>query len=477
MSLFPRPTSIRLRLTLWYAGAMVVVLALYATTIYLFVSRSASQALDAQLESDFQWPRTMLGRSEDGSIAPYYEVEDSETSPWLQVWSLDGELLYRTRNAEQNPVPGAHTLALQAGNRIVTVGQMVPSYRVLSGRGAIAGSGQFVIQVAESEFQMQQDLRELLLILVLGLPLSVAVAGFGGYTLARRALAPVDRMAERARAITAEKLTERLPVGNPRDEVGRLATVFNETLTRLESSFEQMRQFTAHASHELRTPLTAIRSVGEVGLRQHRSERAYREVIGSMLEEVDRLSQLVDRLLILSRVELGTAGLNAEIVDLSEIAAEASAQLEVLAEEKGQTVSVKKTPGMFWVGDRTLLRQALLNLIDNAIKYTPSGGRIEIRTAREGRVSRLDVVDNGPGIPESLRAHIFERFYRGDESHSQDAGGSGLGLSIAEWAVEACRGQLTLERTTTEGSTFRITLPANVGERAPTTETVASQPE
>src|SRR5204862_6589265 len=167
--------------------------------------------------------------------------------------------------------------------------------------------------------------------------------GVGGYVLARRALAPVDRMAERARSINAERLNDRLPVDNPDDELGRLATVFNETLTRLESSFDQMRRFTADASHELRTPLTAIRSVGEVGLPGHRDEAAYREIIGSMLEEVDRLALLVDRLLTLSRADTGQAKPSADVVDISEMAKELAEQLSVLAEEKNQTITVQSS--------------------------------------------------------------------------------------------------------------------------------------
>lgn len=467
MRLSRYPMSLRLRLTFWYAGAMVVVLALYAATVFLFVRQSASQALDAELRSDFQWPREMLDRLPDGSIAPYYEIEDSASSPWLQVWSLDGELLYHTRNAEQNPVPNAIDLAREASDRVVVLQNMVPTMRVLSAVSRIGGED-VVIQVAESEFAMQRNLHDLMLILALGLPLSVVAAGFGGYSLARRALAPVDRMAERARAITAERLTERLPVGNPEDELGRLATVFNETLTRLESSFEQMKRFIAHASHELRTPLTAIRSVGEVGLRHHRDESGYRDVIGSMLEEVDRLAQLVDRLLILSRIESGPLDLATDRVDLSDLAQEVAGQLEVLAEERHQTIETSKARGLVWMGDRMLLRQALLNLVDNGIKYTPAGGRITIRVGQSGEQALVEVADTGPGISEEHRARVFDKFYRIDESRAQVNGGSGLGLSIAKWAVEACGGCLTLERAEANGSTFRITLPTNItSHRAP----------
>jgi heavy metal sensor kinase len=313
-----------------------------------------------------------------------------------------------------------------------------------------------------------------MLILVLGLPLGVATASLGGYSLARRALAPVDRMAEHARLITAERLSDRLPVHHPEDELGRLATVFNETLGRLEASFEQMRRFTADVSHELRTPLTAIRSVGEVGLREHRDERAYRSIIGSMLEEVDRLSGLVDRLLTLSRAESGQAKLSLEVVDLGELAEDVVAYLGVLAEEKRQSLTfdcVGKPRGSC---DRLVLRQSLINLVDNAIKYTQAGGRISVRVSDSPSGPTIDVSDTGPGIAPDVRARVFDRYYRGGRSQAADIGGSGLGLAIARWAVEANGGRLSLEETGPGGSRFRITLPRPPGVRAPETRAVSA---
>jgi heavy metal sensor kinase len=264
-------------------------------------------------------------------------------------------------------------------------------------------------------------------------------------------------MAEHARLITAERLKDRLPVDNPDDELGRLATVFNDTLTRLESSFERMRRFTMDASHELRTPLTAIRTVGEVGLRGRRDELAYREIIGSMLEEVDRLSQLVDRLLMLSRADTNQASLSMDNVDLCDLVRDVAAQLSVLAEEKQQSISIELSAAPSWTGDQLVLRQALLNLVDNAIKYTPEGGRIKISLAETDSGPTIDVSDTGPGIPAELQTRIFDRFYRIDESRTS-GNGTGLGLSIAKWAVEANRGQLTLEQTNGVGSRFRIAL-------------------
>jgi signal transduction histidine kinase len=250
-----------------------------------------------------------------------------------------------------------------------------------------------------------------------------------------------------------------LPVDNPGDELGRLASVFNETFARLESSFERMRHFTADASHELRTPLTAIRSVGEVGLRGRRDESAYREIIGSMLEEVDRLALLVDRLLMLSRADTGESKLSRDVVDLHILAQEIAEQLGVLAEEKDQSIQLRLEDVPRWIGDRMVLRQALLNLVDNAIKYSPTGGAIEIRVAQSGDQTVIDVSDTGPGIPVELQSRIFDRFYRVDKARSRENGGTGLGLAIAKWAVEVNGGHLTLEPDSGTGSCFRISLP------------------
>ncbi len=457
MTRWLRPRSVRVRLALWYVGVMVVVLAVYIAAVFELVRTNASGVLDEQLRVDFDWASDMLAQRPDGTIAPYDETGEGD-SPWLQVWSLNGQLLYDTPEARRNPVPASDQLAVKADEQIVTVPGVSPPYRILSGPSRIGGQP-VVVQVARSELTITQSMKQLLFVLLLGLPFGVAAAGLGGYSLARRALAPVDRMSERARLITAERLKERLPVDNPDDELGRLATVFNETLTRLESSFEQMRRFTADASHELRTPLTVIRSVGEVGLRGRRDEVAYREIIGSMLEEVDRLARLVDRLLMLSRADTGQSKLSTDIVDLSELADEVAAQLGVLAEEKQQSITLERNGAPRWTGDRLVLRQALLNLVDNAIKYSPVGGRITIRVAESPAAAVVEVSDTGPGIPEELQSRIFDRFYRLDKSRSRDNGGTGLGLSIAKWAVEVNGGQLTLEKTNGVGSTFRITLP------------------
>jgi heavy metal sensor kinase len=306
--------------------------------------------------------------------------------------------------------------------------------------------------------RMEQQLREILVVLVAGLPLIVVLAGAGGYLLARRALAPIDQLGAEARRITAERLHERLTVPNDRDEIGRLAGVINDTLARLEASFEQLRRFTADASHELRTPLSVIRGIGEMGLRETRTPAEYKEAIGSMLEEVDRLTRLVDTLLRLSRGDAGTVRLSPEPLDLGELALDVVGSLGILAEERQQRLAVSAPSGIRVAADRLVLRDAITNVVDNAIKYAPKQSSIGVAVARDGASATVSVSDEGPGIPPEHRERIFNRFYRIDEGRAREMGGAGLGLAIARWAVEANGGRISVD-SAGRGSVFRIVLP------------------
>jgi len=434
-----RHRSIRVRLTLWYAAVLSAVLALYAGGVFAFLRHSLSEDLDGGLRDDREVAEQMLERTPAGGISwraePEDDGDDAVAGRWLEVRSPDGTLLYARPSGVPADLP----------------------VRRLSGPYTVDGLP-VVIQVARSEEPLRRELRELLMIMGAGLPLAVAIAGMGGYFLARRALAPVSRMADRARTITAERLGERLPVENPEDELGQLAAVFNDAFARLERSFDQLRRFTADASHELRTPLTAMRSVGEVGLREHRGAAAYREIIGSMLEETDRLGRLVEGLLTLSRADGGNVLLKREGVDLAELARDVAAHLGVLAEEKRQSFAVEASgPVPAWV-DRVVIRQALINLVDNAVKYTPPGGSVRI-VVRDGAPGpTIEVADTGSGIPPEHRDRVFDRFYRIDKARSRDIGGAGLGLAIVRWAVEAHGGRIDLDSVEGRGSTFRITL-------------------
>ena len=458
-----RSHSVRVRLTFWYVGAMIVVLGVYVGAVYLFVSRNASEALNRQLRQDFTWVYASLYLDDFGEymLNEPERLDPDFPLPWVQVWRGDRTIVvFRNQEARARLVPESRSIP----EGIVELDTVGGRMRILTQRGALSNS-RVIIQVGRLEAPMKAELRDLALIFFLGLPLAVAGAGIGGYMLARRALAPIEGMTEHARTITAERLHDRLPVNNPEDEMGRLAAVFNETLGRLEQSFAQMRRFTADVSHQLRTPLTAIRSVGEVGLRSgQRDEAAYRGIIGSMLEETDRLSALVDRLLTLSRAEMHAETLAAEPVNLVELAEDVVGHLGVLAEEKGQSLTVDATGTPTAIADRVVLRQALINLVDNAIKFTPEGGKVSIRVSGSDGRAIVDVSDTGPGIPADARDRIFDRFYRGDEHAGL---GTGLGLSIAKGAVEANGGDLTLARSNSGGTTFRITLARRPISRDP----------
>jgi heavy metal sensor kinase len=455
-----RGRSVRLKLTVSYMSAMVVVLVVYAGCLLWALQRSASQSLDERLRGDFRWAAEMAEQRPDGTLT-WFETtsSDDEDLPWLQVWTPGGQLLFKTAAVQRLPIVESGTLAAHADNSIEVVRRRVP-IRVLSGPSHVGGKP-VVIQVARSEAVMRQNVQDLLFMLLVSLPVAVAVAGVGGYSLARRALAPVERIAERARSVTADRIGERVAADNPTDELGRLTGVINDMLERLESSFTQMRRFTSDVSHELRTPLTAIRSVGEVALRSSHTADELRGVVGSMLEESDRLAILVDRLLMLSRAELGHAKLSIEPLDLRELAEQVVAHLSVLAEEKGQALQLEPGAPVRCQGDPAVLRQALVNLVDNAIKYTPPGGHIRLRAAAGPREAVLEIADSGPGIEPATAAHVFDRFYRGrsDAERASDTG-VGLGLAIAKWAVEVNGGRLTVESRPGHGSTFRLSLSA-----------------
>lgn len=453
------PTTLRMRLTLWYATALTVILVLYAAGVYAFVQHNLYVELDRQVNEDFEAAEASLrvGNIQQWLDGNHHEHEQEGTASWGSVWDGEGKLLYHRVPVDRLALPAVSTPPVRRSEPAtipLTDGEMV---RQVVGPYVVE-ERPVVIAVARSENRVRHGLNELLLILLVGLPIAVGLAGFGGWFLAGRALHPVKRMAAEARTISAERLSKRLPVA-AKDELGSLATVFNETLARLEKSFGEMRRFTADASHELRTPLTAMRSVGEVGLKESRDEPAYRAIIGSMLEEVDRMSRLVEGLLTLARADGTGVRLNTERVDLEDLAREVATYLEALAEEKGQRIVVESAGEVPVEVDRTVFRQALVNLVDNAIKYGPRGSSVLIRVSEPAPSDAiLEVVDSGPGIPDEHRQQVFERFYRVDESRARELGGAGLGLAIARWAVEIHGGRIELETEPGKGSLFRIIL-------------------
>ncbi len=439
MRLLFRPRSVRMRLTLWYAGALGVALLAYALFVYLLLWRMLTLDLDRQLEQDIKLTEGMLEMEKGHLVWEDVHLESDEEIPGVDVEAPDGTRLYRSPRYKR-----IHNA----------------DHRSMKREGFIEGVGPVTIEAFRRLEPLRDEQRFLAVVLVLGIPLAVVLAAAGGYVLARRALAPVDRMAGQAQMITAERLSERLPVENPDDELGRLANVFNAMFARLERSFEELRRFTADASHELRTPLTALRSVGEVGLSEPRNVEDYREIVGSMLEEADRLTRLVESLLTLSRADGNRIQLRREETDLKALAGQVMHHLEILAEEKKQTLRLdapeEKVPIHV---DPMVLRQAFTNLVDNAIKYSPPGSSIRIAVIQKVDRVLFEVHDQGPGVSPEHAHRIFDRFYRVDKARAREMGGVGLGLAIARWAVESHGGSITVESEPGKGSVFRIALP------------------
>ncbi len=445
--------SIRVRLTLWYAAALSVLLLGFALGVYFFVQRGLTRQLERLLDEQFKAVETELQEEADDleelgqrGTATFFEVKTGDQLVYCTPgWSRAG-FDHALAHAREHPVWSA---AAADGRPYRLRSQNVP------------GSGQsYRVTVAVSAQTLHRTLRTLAAILLVGLTLAVGVALLGGYFLAGRVLAPIQAITAKAREITAERLSERLPVRNADDELGRLATVVNDLLARLDDSFQRLRRFTADASHELRTPLTAIRSVGEVALQEPREPAAYRDVLGSILEETGRLSQLLDDLLTLTRADADRVALARERISLPALVRDVVEIARVLAEEKDQALQSTLDDAVTVEADPRVLRQAVLNLLDNAIKYTPAGGEVRIAVrARTDGAAVVEVADNGPGIAPEHHARIFERFYRVDPSRSVQRG-AGLGLSIAQWAVEANGGRIELESAIGRGSTFRIVLPA-----------------
>ena len=278
----------------------------------------------------------------------------------------------------------------------------------------------------------------------------------------RRSLQPVDEITERAEGITSTNLSERLPVIRTGDELERLSSALNRMITRLDEAFQHVNRFSADASHELRTPLTILQLELEGIAHNHALSPALAEQIGSALEETHRMSRIVESLLTISRLDAGEARLDRSPLNLAALVDSTATEMKILAQEKALALRAFAESAVWVEGDRTRLQQVVVNLIDNAIKYTSEGGSIEVRVRREQTTAILEVADNGPGIPAYALPHVFERFYRVDKARSRTTGGAGLGLSIVKAICAAHGGEIHVSSAVGSGSCFRVEFPLEV---------------
>ncbi|HWD18051.1 MAG TPA: HAMP domain-containing sensor histidine kinase [Verrucomicrobiae bacterium] len=452
--------SVRFRLTAWYAGLLAAVFVLFSVSTYQLLQHYLQHSLaDLLLRRTDQIAVSLLANAEKTGDAYVADEIKARYAPenydrFIRVTRGDGGVIYASgRAADFDPTglpPSDHTRVarLADGSKLLVAAR---TYQSPGGRSYILESGGPMQPI-------EITLRRLLLLLVLGVPLVAGIAILGGYFLLRRALGPVVRIAQSAEQITLHNLNERLPLTDTGDELEQLSLALNRMIDRLREAFEQNRRFLADASHELRTPLTALRGELESVL-PDAQPAPVRDRIGSALEEVDRLAKIVETLFAISRLEAGEAQREWARFDLAQLATGTAEQMALLADDKGVAVECDAAPGVNVEGDQARIKQVVVNLLDNAIKYTPAGGSIRLRVHALGQKAVMEVIDTGIGIPATALPHVFERFFRVDEARSRQVDGAGLGLAIVKSICAAHGGLVEVDSAEQRGSRFRVELP------------------
>lgn len=471
--------SVRARLTLWYTLVLAFVLVFLAVLTYLLYGHSISRRANSdltQLAEAFAttFNAELAGGATVKDAARESILEHRFRSTFFVLMDDSGALLdssldlpttdgFKATPAKEIPSFDAfRSLAASSKGKPDTTHGVRGGFRELAMPLSAGGKAYtlLALQSLRPQKEMMQDIRNTFF---WAIPAALALASLGGYFLARKSLAPIAAMAAQAGSIGAANLHRRLPVANERDELGQLALTFNQLLERLDVSFEQQRRFMADASHELRTPVAILRGESEVTLSQpERSPDEYRQALAILHQESERLSHIIEDLFTLARADAGQYPVAFREVYLDELASEALVRARSLALSKNITLTSAIEPDLPVCAHETLLGRMLLNLLDNAIKYSPPGSAVTLACRREGANYLVSVSDNGSGIPAELQSRIFERFFRGDKARSRsdgEIGGAGLGLSIARWIAEAHHGQLVLTRSDSTGSMFTATLP------------------
>jgi heavy metal sensor kinase len=456
--------SVRTRLTLWYTGVLALSLIVFAFLVYYATANIFRERQDESLRSTAQTVSSayMEELAEEHSVTKANEVVLTDLvfpDRYVEVTDSSGRALAWSRNLSVGSfaIP-AQTLsyARRSGVGFTIVNRLRVAVVPLSSNQELG----FAV-VAEPLSVMEEGLRRLRLAFFAGVPLILLLASAGGYFLACKSLSPIASMNQQTQRITAERLSSRLEVTNSRDELGGLATTINDLLTRLESSFKEQQRFIADSSHELRTPLAVLRGETEVALEKTRTIDEYKTSLAVIKDEAERLSRIVEDLFILARQPIDApTTLNKELVSLNQVVTDCVRAAQVLAAHKNLQLKLYSHPRLFNLsGDDELLKRMLLNLLDNAVKYTPEGGEISVELSAQNGSAQIVVRDNGIGIPDKDQTRIFDRFYRVDKGRSRDSGGAGLGLSIVRWIVEAHGGRIYTESTPGRGSAFTVVLP------------------
>lgn len=471
--------SIRTQLALWFTGVMALVLIIFAVSAYWFLNKTLHSQTDRTLselsntfsdlvESEIKDKNSKTLPTEVITKAIREAMEDLRFRNY-QIFVFDSKGQAVTSNFKLHPEESlsseqltnlaGDSLAPDKDSAFVTITSANDDFRVLARKNTIRGYSfnSFVTHRLEEEDELLERFRNGLLISV---PVVLILATIGGYFLAKKSLAPVVTMSDSASQISATNLHERLPVKNENDELGNLAIVFNSLLERLEYSFEQQRRFMADASHELRTPLAIVQGESEVALlKENRPNEELRESLEIVLDESKRLTKIVEDLFTLARADSNQFKVNFQDLYLDEVLADCVRNVRVLGEKQNIKIEVVSAE-MPFKGDEQLLRRLFINLLDNAIKYNRRGGDVTIVGKSLSNNYQILISDTGPGILDSEKTKIFERFYRSDKSRTRavesETSGAGLGLSIAGWIAELHGGSISLVSSNENGSIFEV---------------------
>lgn len=457
--------SIRVKLTLWYTVVLaLVVIAFSALTYFSFVRvlRAETDTNLMEMANNFVVAVTTEQGDEEAKLQPSEDISETIGAFKFRdyqfvVVSYLGNIIAKTAEYE---VPGGVKSRDGAFRDYTFNGEQ---YRVFDRSFRVGGQGfhLYAFHPLADRIALESRLQTVVLVAI---PIALLLASLGSYFLVRRSLCPVQKMSEQANQISSQNLHERLPVANKNDELGTLATSFNDLLDRLDKSFEQQRRFMADASHELRTPLAIVRGEAEVALsKNNRSPADYRESLSILHDESKRLTKIVEDLFTLARADAGQFHANFAPVYLDEIGGDAVRSIRVLADQKDIELKFDGEAEMPFRGDESLLRRLFLNLLDNAVKYSRNGGKVSVVCESTDENFKINIIDSGIGISREEQGKIFERFYRVDKARSRTeetgTSGAGLGLSIAKWIVELHDGRIELTATSEQGSTFTVYLP------------------
>lgn len=470
--------SLRLKLTIYYLAILSAVLLLFGISIYFYLSGSLLTTIDRALS--FQIEKIEIGMAAGAGV-------DLSDHPLMQDPEAQGDLLplaphvYQIINEQGKitdgeiaspkdhlPVDTNQLMTLEVGKTIFKSVRLASgeSLRVATRRVKdYDGTGTYFIRLGQSLAAVESARRRALLVLGIAIPAALLLGSFGGLLLANQALSPVDRITKVAEQIANGDLAERVPmpagVSTKMDEIGHLAATFNHMISRLQAAFERQKQFTSDASHELRTPLAVMRGDMEIALRRERAPEEYQRVLSSNLEEIVRLTRLIEDLLMLARADSGRVELRCEVVDLDKLCQQMVEYISPLAQQRDQTLTYESPNTSLAINaDLQRIKQLLLNLLDNAIKYTDHGGSVTLSLKAENKLAIITVTDTGRGIPAEDLPHIFERFFRRSAKTSdRSAAGFGLGLSIVKWIVDSHGGQIETESQQGQGTTFVVKFP------------------